>query len=81
MTVPRLSGVGTSFLALLVSVAPASAQWRGGTMREFNFNNPMSALAATMVMNKAREDALAKRLGMNSNSGKASANSNPTQAQ
>jgi hypothetical protein len=40
----------------------------GGTMREFNFNNPMSALAATMVMNKAREAALAKRLGTKTNS-------------
>ena len=40
----------------------------GGTYREFNFNNPMSALAATMVMNKAREEALAKQLGTKTNS-------------
>lgn len=62
----------------LVTVGSASAQYvrptTGGPMREFNFNNPMSALAATMVMNKAREDALAKRLGTNPNSTKVPGN-------
>jgi hypothetical protein len=61
-----------ALLTIFFSIASASAQYvrptRGGPMREFNFNNPMSALAATMVMNKAREDALAKRLGVNPNS-------------
>ena len=38
-------------------------------MREFNFNNPMSALAATMVLNRAREDTLAKKLGVRPSTG------------
>jgi len=63
-------------VTLCISTASSQAQYvrptTGGTMREFNFNNPMSALAATMVMNKAREDALAKRLGVNPNSGQSS---------
>ncbi len=62
----------------LLSIASASAQYvrptTGGTMREFNFNNPMSALAATMVMNKAREDALAKSLGRRPSSARNSGN-------
>lgn len=43
-------------------------------MREFNFNNPMSSLAATMVLNKAREDALARSLGAKSSSGQNAGN-------
>jgi len=57
-----------SFMISLSST-PALAQWRGGPMREFNFNNPMSALAATMVLNKAREDTVAKSLGVKWQSG------------
>ena len=81
----KLSRVTILFFALCLSSAASQAQYvrptRGGTMREFNFNNPMSALAATMVMNKAREDALAKQLGVNPNSGQSSANRPSTQAQ
>lgn len=67
-TVPRSR---FPLILIIMTVAfslPAAAQWRGGTMREFTFNNPMSALAATMVMNKAREDALAKQIGAKPNS-------------
>jgi len=68
-----------------VSAASSEAQYvrptTGGTMREFNFNNPMSALAATMVMNKAREDALAKRLGTNPNSSQSPAGRTSSQTQ
>lgn len=68
----NVSRVVILLFTLGVSCVSSSAQYvrptTGGTMREFNFNNPMSALAATMVMNKAREDALAKRLGVNPNS-------------
>lgn len=53
----------------LLTCASVNAQWRGGPMREFNFNNPMSALAATMVLNRAREDSLAKSLGRKPSSG------------
>jgi hypothetical protein len=44
--------------------SPANAQWRDNRFG-FNFNNPMSSLAATMVLSKAREDALAARSGTN----------------
>jgi hypothetical protein len=65
---------------LCLSFAPASAQWRDNQMG-FNFNNPMSSLAATMVMNKAREDAMAKRLGVNPNTARASGNTTPSSSQ
>lgn len=45
----------------------------------FNFNNPMSSLAATMVMNKAREDAMAKSLGVSPNSSRTSASASTSQ--
>jgi len=65
----KLSHISLLFFVLWLPSAPSQAQYvrptTGGTMREFTFNNPMSALAATMVMNKAREDALAQRLGVN----------------
>src|SRR5690242_6561027 len=68
----KVSQIIILWLALVISCVSSIAQYvrptTGGTMREFNFNNPMSALAATMVMNRAREDALAKRLGANPNS-------------
>jgi len=64
---------------LCLSFVPARAQWRDNRMG-FNFNNPMSSLAATMVMNKAREDALAKRLGANPNSPRSSAASQQSRA-
>ena len=74
-----------ALLTAFLSIASASAQYvrptTGGTMREFNFNNPMSALAATMVMNKAREDALAKRLGVRPGSAQGSANRASSQPQ
>jgi len=79
----RLSRVSISIsltaVWLCLSFAPASAQWRDNRMG-FNFNNPMSSLAATMVMNKAREDALAKRLGANPNSPRSSAASQQSRA-
>src|SRR5262252_9645058 len=49
-------------LTICLADEPGVAQWSGGPMREFNFNNPMSALACTMVLNKAREDTLARSL-------------------
>jgi hypothetical protein len=61
-------------LTLCVPSVPGFAQWRSsGT--GFNYNNPMSSLAATMVMNKARENTLAKSLGVTPNSGRSSGNS------
>ena len=48
-------------VSVLVICSNVAAQWTGPM--GFQFNNPFSSLAATMVMNKAREDALAKRLG------------------
>jgi len=77
----RLCWLIVSFLILGLGYSPASAQWRGGPMREFNFNNPMSALAATMVLNKAREDTLAKSLGVTPTSGRNSGNQSATRAQ
>jgi hypothetical protein len=72
MTLSRCSisfSLATAWLCL--SFAPARAQWRDNRMG-FNFNNPMSSLAATMVMNKAREDAMAKSLGASPNSSRRS---------
>jgi hypothetical protein len=63
---------------ILILSSVVTAQWRGGTMREFTFNNPMSALAATMVMNKAREDALAKQFGTSPNSTQGSGTRTPS---
>ena len=48
---------------LLLLAAPAFAQFQDKIIG-FNFNNPMSASAFTMVMNNAREEALAKDLGV-----------------
>src|SRR5690242_11881817 len=77
--------VNAALLTTFLSIAFANAQYvrptTGGTMREYNFNNPMSALAATMVMNKAREDALAKRLGVSPDSGRGSGNRASSQPQ
>jgi Family of unknown function (DUF6683) len=75
------SRVIDSFLMLALSYSPVSAQWRGGPMREFNFNNPMSALAATMVLNKAREDTLAKSLGVKPSAGRNSGNRSAPEVQ
>jgi uncharacterized protein DUF6683 len=81
----RVSQIIVLCFTLLVFCSSNSAQYvrptTGGTMREFNFNNPMSALAATMVMNKAREDALAKQLGTNPNSNRSSTNQVSSQPQ
>jgi uncharacterized protein DUF6683 len=57
-----------TLLTALLAGASASAQYRSSQVPWRNFNNPLSSLAATMVMNKAREDALAKRLGVKPNS-------------
>src|SRR5262249_27561623 len=65
---------------LCLSSAPAGAQWRSN-QTGFNYNNPMSSLAATMVMNKAREDALARRLGVNPSSSQNSGNRSTAEAQ
>jgi Family of unknown function (DUF6683) len=70
-----------SFLILGLAYSPASAQWRGGPMREFNFNNPMSALAATMVLNRAREDTVARSLGVKPSAGRNSGNRSAPEAQ
>ena len=81
----RVSQIIVLCFTLLVFCSSNSAQYvrptTGGTMREFNFNNPMSALAATMVMNKAREDAVAKQLGTNPNSNRSSTNQVSSQPQ
>ena len=47
---------------ILLSAAPTGAQWRGPM--GLQYNNPFSSLAATMAMNKAREQDLARRLGV-----------------
>ena len=60
--------------------ASSFAQWRS-TGTGFNYNNPMSSLAATMVMNKAREDTLARSLGVNQSSTRSSGNQSTTGAQ
>jgi hypothetical protein len=51
-------------LICLASAGPSFGQFMDNQFG-FNFNNPMSSLCATMIMNKAREDDLAKRLGVN----------------
>src|SRR5215471_7683966 len=73
-----ISRLIVSFLILALGHSPAGAQWRGGPMREFNFNNPMSALAATMVLNKAREETLAKSLGVNPRAERSAGNRSAT---
>ena len=79
MTFSRLGiSLLLSAVWLCLSFAPAGAQWRDKQMG-FNFNNPMSSLAATMVINKAREDALAKRLGVNPNSARTPGNATAVQ--
>ena len=66
-------------LLLLVLAVNAAAQWKGPM--GYQYNNPFSSLAATMAMNKAREQDLARRLGVkNPNSG-STGGSNITSAQ
>ena len=77
----KLLRVLISLLTLCAFCGADNAQWRGGPMREFNFNNPMSALAATMVLNKAREDTLAKTLGVRPSSTQNSGNQPSTRVQ
>jgi len=76
----KSSRVIIPLLTLCISNVSTLAQWRSN-QTGFNYNNPMSSLAATMVMNKAREDALAKRLGVNPNSTRGSASAGATPAQ
>ena len=79
MTLSRCSislSLATAWLCL--SFSSARAQWRDNQMG-FNFNNPMSSLAATMVMNKAREDAMAKSLGASPNSPRTSGTASASQ--
>lgn len=79
MTLSRFSiSLSLTTALLCVSFAPASAQWRS-TQTGFNYNNPMSSLAATMVMNKARENTLAKSLGVSPNSSGPSSNASTSQ--
>jgi hypothetical protein len=81
----KLRRVIVLFFAVCVLAVSTQAQYvrptNGGTYREFTFNNPMSALAATMVMNKAREDALARRLGARPSAGQSSGNTSAAAVQ
>ena len=66
------------FIPVLLCAFPAYSQWNGPM--GLQFNNPFSSLAATMVMNKAREEALARRLGVKTPSGASTTNTGATNA-
>jgi tRNA_anti-like len=55
------------------------AQWKGPM--GYQYNNPFSSLAATMAMNKAREQDLARRLGVNNPNNVSAGRSNAASAQ
>jgi hypothetical protein len=64
---------------VLLAAVRGNAQWQGPM--GLQFNNPFSSLAATMAMNKAREEALARRLGVRDPNSVSTTNSNSSSSQ